>query len=179
MLPSVVSDSFNPMDYSLSGSFVHRILQPRTLEWVAAPSSRDLPDPGIESTSLCPLYLQVGSLLLVPPDTPVMTVFDIDDQCHLQISFLLIKLCDEREIWRGRTGLGALVSSQPRPRSWLSQWVSASHLLLRAWAPPPLQPPHPEAPPTHTDPAVESRVPPDLGSMFFISMTGEDYQTPV
>ena len=29
----------NPMDYSLSGSSVHGILQARTLEWVAMPSS--------------------------------------------------------------------------------------------------------------------------------------------
>ena len=43
----------------------------------------------------------------------------------------------------GEGGFGALVSSQPRPHPWLSQWVSTSHLLLRAWAPPPLQCPHP------------------------------------
>ena len=30
----------NPMDHSLPGSFVHEILQARTLEWVAMPSSR-------------------------------------------------------------------------------------------------------------------------------------------
>ena len=30
----------NPMDYSLSGSSVHEILQARILEWVAMPSSR-------------------------------------------------------------------------------------------------------------------------------------------
>ena len=30
-----MSDSFNPMDYSLLGSSVHGILQARTLEWVA------------------------------------------------------------------------------------------------------------------------------------------------
>ena len=30
----------NPMDYSLPGSSVHRILQVRILEWVAMPSSR-------------------------------------------------------------------------------------------------------------------------------------------
>ena len=34
------------------GSSVHGIFQARTLEWVAMLSSRDLPNPGIEPTSL-------------------------------------------------------------------------------------------------------------------------------
>ena len=34
------------------GSSVHGILQARILEWVAMPSSRDLPDPGIKNMSL-------------------------------------------------------------------------------------------------------------------------------
>ena len=39
------------MDCSPPGSSVHGILQARTLEWVAIPFSRDLPDPGIEPGS--------------------------------------------------------------------------------------------------------------------------------
>ena len=42
----------DPMDCSLLGSSAHRILQARVLEWVAMPSSRDLPDPGIQPMSL-------------------------------------------------------------------------------------------------------------------------------
>ena len=42
----------DPMDYSPPGSSVHGILQARILEWVAMPSSRDLPDPGMELSSL-------------------------------------------------------------------------------------------------------------------------------
>ena len=42
----------DPMNCSLPGSSVHGILQARILEWVAMPSSGDLPDPGIEPTSL-------------------------------------------------------------------------------------------------------------------------------
>ena len=42
----------DPMDYSLPASSVHGTLQARILEWVAKPSSGDLPDPGIEPTSL-------------------------------------------------------------------------------------------------------------------------------
>ena len=37
---SVVSDSCDPMDCSLSSSSVHAILQTRILEWVSMPSSR-------------------------------------------------------------------------------------------------------------------------------------------
>ena len=41
------------MDYSPPGSSVHGILQARILEWVASPSPPgDLPNPGIEPTSL-------------------------------------------------------------------------------------------------------------------------------
>ena len=53
------------MDRSLPGSSLHGILQARILEWVAMPSSRDLPDSGIKP--MCLLYLlhwQAGSLLL-------------------------------------------------------------------------------------------------------------------
>ena len=43
---------WDPMSYSLQDSSVHGILQARILEWVAMPSSGDLPDPGMEPTSL-------------------------------------------------------------------------------------------------------------------------------
>ena len=44
----------------LPGSSVHGILQARALEWVAMPSSRDLPNPGIKLTSLMPPALAGG-----------------------------------------------------------------------------------------------------------------------
>ena len=50
-----------PMDCSLPGR-IHGILQARILEWVAIPSSRDLPNPGIKPGSPT---LQVDSL---PPE---------------------------------------------------------------------------------------------------------------
>ena len=37
------------------------------LEWVAMPSSRDLPNPGIELSLLCLLHWQAGSLPVAPP----------------------------------------------------------------------------------------------------------------
>ena len=39
----------DPMDYSLPGFSVHRILQARILEWVAIPLSMGSSQPGIES----------------------------------------------------------------------------------------------------------------------------------
>ena len=47
------------MGCSLPGSSVHGVLQARILEWVAMPSSGDLPGPEIESRSPA---LQVDSL---------------------------------------------------------------------------------------------------------------------
>ena len=51
----------HPMDYT-----VHGILQARILEWVAFPSSRDLPNPGIEPRST----LQADSLPAEPQEKP-------------------------------------------------------------------------------------------------------------
>ena len=53
----------DPMDCSPPGASVHGILQARILEWVAMPSSRDLPDPGIDSTSPAAPALQADFLL--------------------------------------------------------------------------------------------------------------------
>ena len=41
----------NPMDSSPAGSSVHGSLQATILEWVAMPSSAELPDPGNEPVS--------------------------------------------------------------------------------------------------------------------------------
>ena len=52
-----------PMACSRPGSCVHGILQPRILEWVAMPSSKDLPDPGIVPEASAVPALQATSLL--------------------------------------------------------------------------------------------------------------------
>ena len=57
-----------PMDCSLPGSSVHGILQARILEGVAVPSSRDLPDPGIEPEAP---GLQGNSLFTEPSGKPI------------------------------------------------------------------------------------------------------------
>ena len=60
-----------PMDYSLSGSSVHGILQARILEWVAISFSRGLPDPGIEFRSPA---LQADSSPSEPPGKPQIII---------------------------------------------------------------------------------------------------------
>ena len=52
--------------YSPPGSSVCGFLQARILEWVAMPSSKDLPNPGIEPASLMSLALAGG---LFPTNT--------------------------------------------------------------------------------------------------------------
>ena len=62
----------NPMDCSPPGSSVHGILQARILEWVAMPSSRELPHPGIKLASLAAPALQADSLLLSHQGSPIL-----------------------------------------------------------------------------------------------------------
>ena len=53
----------NPIDHSPPGSSVHGTFQARMLEWVAMPSSKDLPDPGIEpmSPALADVFFTTGA----------------------------------------------------------------------------------------------------------------------
>ena len=50
-LQSCLTD--DPMDHSPPGSSVHGIIQARILEWIAMPSSGDLPDSLVSPCSLC------------------------------------------------------------------------------------------------------------------------------
>ena len=54
---------------------VHRILQARTLEWVAVPPPGDLPTQGWNAHVLRLLHWQLGSLLLAPPGKPKVFLF--------------------------------------------------------------------------------------------------------
>ena len=68
----------DPMVWGLPGSSVHGILQARILESVAYPPPRDLPNPGIEPTSLMSpalastLPMCFTTLPLVPPGKPIL-----------------------------------------------------------------------------------------------------------
>ena len=68
----VMCDSLPPLDYSLPGPSVHCILQARTLEGVAISSSRDLPNPGIKSTSLASPALAGRFFATEPPGKPYL-----------------------------------------------------------------------------------------------------------
>ena len=50
----------DPVDWSPPGSFIHEILQARTLERIATSSSRDLPGPRFEPASSAPPALTGG-----------------------------------------------------------------------------------------------------------------------
>ena len=60
----------DPMGGSLPSSSVHGIFQARILEWVAMPSSGDLPNSGIELASLTSPALAGSSLPPAPPGKP-------------------------------------------------------------------------------------------------------------
>ena len=60
----------NPMNCSPPGSSVHGIVRARILEWVAMPSSRDLPDPGIEPTTPAAPAVQADSSTTEPLGKP-------------------------------------------------------------------------------------------------------------
>ena len=62
----------HPLDCSPPGTSVHCILQARTLEWVAIFSSRDLPNPGITSTSLASPALAGRFFATEPPGKPYL-----------------------------------------------------------------------------------------------------------
>ena len=61
----------DPVDCSPPGSSVHGILWARIVEWVAIPSPRDLPDPGIKPGSPA---LEADSLLSEPPGKPILSL---------------------------------------------------------------------------------------------------------
>ena len=81
----------DPMD-----CIVHGILQARILEWVAFPSPRGLPNPGIEPRSPT---LQADSLLSEPQGKPIY-IYQ-----YMQFTILIIlselwELVMDREAWR-------------------------------------------------------------------------------
>ena len=73
---SVMPNSLRPVDCSLPGSSVHGILQARILEWVAMPSSGDLPNQGIKPISPASPALQASSLSTEPLGKPWKTVWN-------------------------------------------------------------------------------------------------------
>ena len=112
----------DPMDCSPPGSFVHRILQARILEWVAMPSPGDLPDPGIEPVSPVAPAMQADSLPLSHRGSPcwyrqVMMRLNWITESQSNILYLYkmrgIRTQTPREqdaMWRLRKGISEEVS---------------------------------------------------------------------
>ena len=80
----------DPMDCNPPGSSVHGILKKRILEWVAIPSSSDLPHTGIEPTHLMPPSLASRFFTTRAIWEALFTVEKIFNlvQCHLFIFIL-------------------------------------------------------------------------------------------
>ena len=72
----------NPMDCSLPGSSVHRILQVKILEWVAMPSSRGSFLEELKQLLLCLLHWKMGSLPLACLGSPSYCL-------HFKLNFLI------------------------------------------------------------------------------------------
>ena len=120
------------MDCSPPGSFVHGILQARILEWVAmaSPPPGDLRDPGIEPTSPCLLYWQVGSLPLMPPGKPAVPLTGpnfIDFYDHFPLILLYIILS---HIWRERKDIKKM--SEKLFQSSVAK-ICFSFFLINSW----------------------------------------------
>ena len=80
----------NPMDWSPPGSSVHGIFQARILKWLSLPTPGDLPNPGIEPTSLASPALAGGFFATSTTwEAPKSTVL------HLK------KCCDKAQVYPG------------------------------------------------------------------------------
>ena len=62
---SVISDLCDPMDCSLPSSSVHEIARQEYWSGLPCRPPGNLPEPGIETTSVCLLHWLLGSLPLV------------------------------------------------------------------------------------------------------------------
>ena len=84
---SVMSKSFDPMDYSLPGSSVHGIFQARILSRLPFPSPGDLPDPGTKPISSA---LAGGFFTTAPSGKPFSKV-GIKNKLSVALRVVIIK----------------------------------------------------------------------------------------
>ena len=76
----------NPMDYSLPSSSLHGIFQARYWSRLLFPSPGELPDPGIQTSSLVSLALAGRVFTTVPPGKPIFYVYVLFNICALHPS---------------------------------------------------------------------------------------------
>ena len=108
-----------PMHCSPPGPSVHEILQARTLEWVAVPSSRDLPDPGIEPMTPVAPALQADSLPLTHQgslDTCICTAESLHCSSETIITLLIsLTSIQNKKFKRRKAVMGTLSASRTAP----------------------------------------------------------------
>ena len=94
--------TLQPMDYSLPASSAHGILQARTLEWIAMPSSRGSSQPRDQTWIL---HWQVSSLPLAPSRRPTcvcICVYKCTFVCvwiYIHIYIFYVYQCLKRAWW--------------------------------------------------------------------------------
>ena len=75
---SVVCDSAMPWTVACQAPLYMGFSRQEYWSGLLCPPPGDLPDPGVEPTSLCLLNRQAGSLLLVPPRSPIIFMLGED-----------------------------------------------------------------------------------------------------
>ena len=119
---SIKSNYLQPVDCSQSGSSVHGIFQARILKWVAISYSRDLPNPGIEPTSLASPVLAGGFFTTLPPGKPIKYVNPTlkykaaGDQVLKKLTIIPLR-AQRGSMSRNKSGYQALVFER-----WLINW---------------------------------------------------------
>ena len=108
------------MDYSLSGSSVHGILQARILKWVAFPFSREFPNPGIKPRS--PM-LQVDSLPTEPSGKPSCSNDTTQmAECEEELKSFLMRVKEESE----KAGLKLSIEK-------INHGIQSHHFMVNRW----------------------------------------------
>ena len=119
----------DPMDCSLPGSSVHRILQAKILEWVVFPSPGHLPTQG---SNLGSPALQADSL---PSESPRKVLYQKRWNINLLLLFFKLygKYCCERNLITSSGFLEVWVFFQKPWRIWLLKCKNCMTLTWRVW----------------------------------------------
>ena len=95
---------WDPVDYSPPGSSVHGIFLARVQEWLPFPAPGDLPNPGIEPTSLGSPALAGGLFTAAPPNLPTLEFIILPGCIQLHFLWTLVHMCNTsckltRDMW--------------------------------------------------------------------------------
>ena len=126
---------WEPLDCSLPGSSVHGIFQAKILEWVAISSSRDLPDPGIESMSPMSSALLADYLSTEPLGKPCIftagLIWELVYTCKALRTVPARVLAPERFVLLCSSGEPFISGGKPLLRTLPDEmWISDTGLLI-------------------------------------------------